>query len=449
MSRSVRLTAQANSIATKISSSADDLQKAEILLQTAEQANPHGTTWLQIGRAYMELEDFASSRRAFEQARQKLSDNPALELFSAVLCMDENDTEQAQKHLDELRRICPDNQALPTAQALCLLLRGRVSPALDIIHPDKKEPEKYEIAVSPLLISRLAAAVEKILLPRELPDKDILNTAVGASRGGEHAELPKGHDEQTADGAANSQESADSPDTAAELRNDPDDSSDNIPASAGRPSVPAVKGIADPQAFAEELKPYLPKLPPDTKIGGFHLRGSGTERLQRSWNLPDAERSAQFKLAVHELFQAYCASPKAYQSAFSLAEGLLALAEYDRDRTRPYDASSLTFVQFAERLLQEALIRDKDTAFANHYLARAALLQHRYDEAVSFWKSALDLFAKLPEAYYGLGQAMLMLEKPRLGRLYIAHAVNSDMHLLRERLADLACVAGSRSDSNP
>ncbi|MDO5297243.1 MAG: hypothetical protein Q4F00_11575 [bacterium] len=427
MSRSVRLTAQANSIAVRLTAEEDDMNKARALLEEAKNSSPRGTTWLQIGRAYMELEDFSASHQALAQARQDLKNNPALELFSAILCIDENETAAAQKHLDELQRLCPDNQALPTARALCLLRQKKIADALNILRHPHSESEKYDLAVSPLLISRLASAVEMILLPQELPPKELLQ----AKGGSQHIQIVEDRSAESCEESPSTGDIAQSP---------ADTEIPNANAPAQDP------GIADPAAFAQELLPHLPQLPDGMAVGGFRLRGSGTERLQRSWNLPESERSKQFKLAVHELYQAYTASPTAYQSAFNLAEGLLAMAEYGRERSLPYDAYALTLVRFAEQLLREALIRDKDTAFASHYLARTALLQHRYTEAADYWKSALDHFAKLPEAYYGLGQAMIMLKKNRLGRLYIAQAVNSDMHLLRERLADLEYVAKHRTD---
>ena len=442
MSRSVRLTAQANSIALQLTAAEEDLKKAEKLLLEAQQSSPHGTTWLQIGRAYMELENYDSSRRAFEQARLQLHNNPALELFSAILCLDENRWEEAQKHLNELRSICPDNQALPTAQALCYLLQNRAAEALDILRPNKNDSEKYDITVSPLLISRLAAVVENILLPRELPAPDLLNQLAAEDKESTTGDSQsENKTEQTKDGGKREEEQKDQPKDGGEQ--------DEIPKEQQSSNSQKEAGITDPQAFARELQPYLPELPDDMKVGGFHLRGTGTERLQNSWNMPEQERLKQFKLAIHELFQAYCASPKAYQSAFSLAEGLLAWAEYGRERSLPYDEKSLRLVRFAERLLREALIRDKDTAFASHYLARTSLLQHRYEEAIESWKVALDHFAKLPEAYYGIGQALLMLGSRRLGRLYIAHAVNSDMHLLRERLADLHHLTQQQTEKEP
>lgn len=428
MSRSVRLTAQANSIAVRLTAEEDDLNKARALLEEAKNSSPHGTTWLQIGRAYMELEDFSASRQALAQARQNLKNNPALELFSAILCIDENETAAAQKHLDELQRLCPDNQALPTARALCLLRQKQIADALKILRHPQSESDKYDLAVSPMLISRLASAVEMILLPQELPPEELLQ-----AKGCSSQNIPIGADRSA-------ESCGESPNTDSCAQNTADS---EIP----QANAPAQEtGIPDPAAFAQELLPHLPQLPEGMSVGGFRLRGSGTERLQRSWYLPESERLKQFKLAVHELYQSYTASPTAYQSAFNLAEGLLAMAEYGRDRSLPYDAYALTLVRFAEKLLREALIRDKDTAFASHYLARTALLQHRYTEAADYWESALDHFAKLPEAYYGLGQAMIMLKKNRLGRLYIAQAVNSDMHLLRERLADLEYIAKHRTD---
>ncbi|MBQ7567344.1 hypothetical protein IJT17_00895 [bacterium] len=461
MSRSVRLIAKANRIAVQLGATEADLQQAEALLREAEQSQPSGTSWLQISRAYTELGRFDDSRRALGMARQKLKNNPALELFSAILALDEGKLSEAQGFLDELRRICSGNQALPTAQALCFLLQGRTSEALDLLKHKRGKTDSFDITVSPLLICRLAMAVEKAILPHELPEADLLEglgaavprsevppeekksrTAEDNAEGTEGVQAAEGGPADEASGldGKNAAELANAAASAGE--NNAEEPADKEENSGEKTAVtPKANEIDDPQELAQELKPYLPALPKDASVGGISLYGTGTERLQRAWEMPRKEQLEQFSIALHELYRSYCSSPKSYQCAFSLAEGLLAMAEYDRDRSKPYAEKSVRLVLFAERLLRQALVYDKDTAFANHYMGRTKFLQHRYSEAVSAWKSALESFAKLPEAQYGLGQAYIMLGEQRESRLHIAQAVSADMHLLRERLADLVCIS--------
>lgn len=458
MSRSVRLAAKANSIAVLASATDEQLRQATELLRNAEDAGPRGTTWLQIGRAYLELGDFAASHRALDQARKQLKDNPALELFSAILALDENNVDQARQHLDELKRICPHNQALPTAQALCFLLQRKPQEALKLLRSSRSKGDSYDLTVSPLLISRLAAVVEEMVLPCELPPRELAvppTDCTPACTGDEETDIAKPNDnvappktDVTAP-TANAmplETDATTPNADAVM---PTDNATLPETSAKKPTDggtdptghATVSGIADPQAFAQELESLLPPLPTGVTLGGFSMQRGGTERLQRSWELPVPERIPQFTLAVHELLHSFKRSPKAYQAAFCLAEGLLALAEYGHERLERYGAQQMAWVRCAERLLREALICDKDIAFASHYLARTQLLQYRFAEAEKLWRQALAEFEKLPEAQYGLGQALIMSGRRREGRLCIAQAVSADMHLLRERLSDLARIS--------
>ena len=394
MSRSVRLAAQANSIAVLATATDEQLQRASQLLKEAEEASPQGTTWLQIGRAYMELDDFSASHRALDKARERLKNNPALELFSAILALDEDDVEQAKNYLEALQKMCPGNQALPTAQALCLLLQKNVPEAIKLLRSSRSKGESYDVTVSPLLVSRLAITVEELVLPCELPPRELID---------DH------------------QENSEAQDVTSEAQGNNSEAQGSV-------------------RFVQELESILPPLPEGVTIGGFSLQRGGTDRLQRSWDLPIPERFKQFTIAVHELLRSYKRSPKAYQAAFCLAEGLLALAEYGRERSERYGSKQMAWVRSAEKLLREALVCDKDVAFASHYLARTQLLQYRFAEAEKLWRQALAEFEKLPEAQYGLGQALMMSGKRREGRLCITQAVNADMRLLRERLADLAQI---------
>ncbi len=457
MSRSVNLAAKANAIATNPFSAQADLDKARTLLKQAKEAQPRGTTWLQIGRAYMELGEFELSRQALEQAHAELPENPAYELFSATLALDSDDYPTAHRHLEELQRICPANQALATARAIYHLRQKQLDEACAILRPAKG---KFDFGMAPAMISRVAAAIEAIVLPLELPSAELIAAETKATNPTGKQAAPDQNDESSSTPAPTSEgttavstsedtTAAPSDEAAAATQPTDADTAFTKPAIAAETdsqpqAAPVLKPlpIGNPAQFAKELEPLLPPLPEGVKLRSISLRSSGSDRLQRSWDLPEAERLTQFTIAVHELTRTYAKSPKAYQAAFGLAEGLLVIAEFDRDRSQRYGERQLELVRRAERLLHEALICDNADAFANHYLGRTAMLQRRFSEAEAQWLSAISEFAKLPEAHYGLGQAMIMNGKYRQGRLFLSNALSSDLHLLHERLLDMYKLTG-------
>ena len=117
---------------------------------------------------YLALGDAEGAGRALAAAEPALSGNPAFHLFRLLLACDREDWEQARQDWWAARNLSPGNQAVPTAQAVRYLGQNRVEEALKVLAPP--EPAKpFDLSVSPPVVGRLALALEKRLLPLELP----------------------------------------------------------------------------------------------------------------------------------------------------------------------------------------------------------------------------------------------------------------------------------------
>jgi len=339
--------------------------QATTCLARARESSPSGTTWLQVALGYMELEDPEEAGRALAAAEAELGSNPALHVFRALLACDNEDWEQARRDWWAARSLSPANQAVPSVQALRYLGEGRIEEALRILYPDGST-RPFDLTVSPPAIGRLAVALERRLLPLELPDPD-----------GQQ------------------------------------DSQIEPPA----PSGPAVL---------------------------LFRRGRG--RLEKAWRLAEAERAPQILLALAELRAAHQRDPKAFRASYHLGEALLSAAEYARDRQDRPGPESLARIREAEACFEESRRDDGTNPYVLHYLARCALLQRRFSRASDLWREALQGFEKFPEAHYGLGQALLARGQRREARRYLLQSILSDLHLLRDRIADLTRLYRAHPD---
>jgi tetratricopeptide (TPR) repeat protein len=144
------------------------LEEARALLQQAR-AQAEGApppAWIQTGLGLLELGQASQALEAFEKASLAGPDNPAPPLFASLALLRLGRLDEARQALQEAARLCPDNQALPTVRALLDLEAGRLEEALAFLDPPGRRPD---LAVSPPVISRLAVAVERRLLPLEVP----------------------------------------------------------------------------------------------------------------------------------------------------------------------------------------------------------------------------------------------------------------------------------------
>ncbi len=356
----MRLAAQALSQA-----SAGAWDEARQSLARAEESSPSGTTWLQVALGFMELGEAQEAARALSAAEADLGSNPALHVFRALLACDTRDWEQARKDWWAARSLSPANQAVPSVQALRYLGEGRLEEALKILYP-REASKPFDLTVSPPAIGRLAVALERRLLPLEIPE----DTEPVAS-----------------------------------------------PAEPPPPSGPAML-----------------------------LFRRGRKRLEKAWRLPETERGPEMLQALAELRAARDRDPKAFRASYHLGEALLSAAEFARDREDRPGPDSLARVVEAEACFEDSRQNDSTNPYVLHYLARCALLQRRFSRAASLWREALEGFEKFPEAHYGLGQALLALGQDREARRFMLQAILSDLHLLRDRIGDLARLYRARPE---
>lgn len=135
----------------------------------AESASPRGTAWLQIALGWLELGEHDATARALSSAEGDLPSNAAVHLFRSLLRSDLGDWEAARKDWWTARNLSPANQALPTARAVRYLGENRVAEALEILRVKGKQ-QVFDVAVSAPVVGRLAVALERLLLPLELPE---------------------------------------------------------------------------------------------------------------------------------------------------------------------------------------------------------------------------------------------------------------------------------------
>lgn len=339
--------------------------EARNLLARAEAAGPRGSAWLQIALGQMELGDTPAARRALSAAEADMVSNPALHLFRALLCCDLGEWELARKDWWAARNLSPGNQAVPTVQALRYLGEGRLEEALKLLCPEGTG-KVFDLTVSPPALGRLVVALEKHLLPRELPE--------------------------------------------------------SLEAEASPPEREPPVGAA------------------------WLLMRRGRKRLEAAWALPIDERASEMRQALAELRAAREQDPKAFRASYYLGEALLSVAEHDRDRDQRPGPRTVAWVTQAQECFEDSRRTDGTNPYVLHYLARCALLLRRFERAQGLWREALDGFEKFPEAHYGLGQALLARGREREARAFLLSAILSDLHLLRDRIRELARLFRARPD---
>ena len=134
------------------------------LLEEAAQAAQNCREWLQIGYAYLEAAQPARALESLKKAQALDPKNPASYLFLSLAAADEGDYQTAQSYLEELLKLSPENQAAPSVQVLFYLLQEEIEPALKLLFPSKG---RFDLTVSPQVLNRLAAALERKLCALE------------------------------------------------------------------------------------------------------------------------------------------------------------------------------------------------------------------------------------------------------------------------------------------
>jgi len=218
------------------------------------------------------------------------------------------------------------------------------------------------------------------------------------------------------------------------------------PPALGRLVVALEKHLL-PLELAETLEPEASPPEPEPPAGAaWLLMRRGRKRLEAAWALPVEERAPEMRQALAELRAAREQDPKAFRASYHLGEALLSVAEHDRDRDQRPGPRTVAWVTQAQECFEDSRRTDGTNPYVLHYLARCALLLRRFERAQGLWREALDGFEKFPEAHYGLGQALLARGREREARAFLLSAILSDLHLLRDRIRELARLFRARPD---
>lgn len=388
MSKSMRLTDQAfSAIRVNPPCPAENITKAKTILEKAEHEAKSCRDYIQLGLAYLELGESEQAAKAFEQASQADKNNPSVPLFASLAATDVGNFEIAQKYLDDLHQICPDNQAAPTAQALLFLRQGQIDKVLKIILPEKGN---FDLSVSPPVLTRFAIAIEEYILPKELPEVE--------------ADWETGL-------KATTNESTSTKD----VTNEQSIGSKTSPEEGAKKSLLA--GIVPGEASS--------------------LASKGSRRLQSCWELTPEKRLEEIKKAKQELHEAYEKNPNIPQLAYDLGEACLGCIEFGHISGQRISLEETEALRQAAIYFQDALKENEENAYTLHYIARTALLLKEYKKAEEAWKLALKFFEKLPEAHYGLAQLYVIKKDFSQARQYMTLSLMSDLQLLRDRYNDL------------
>lgn len=443
MANPVKLTDQALSLIRSLSfteeNTAEAAQKqAREWLSQAEALNPDCPNYIQIGLAYMEMGEAELSLQALNKALELNPHNQAAILFLAVRAGDIGQYDLCEKHLQQLRELSPENQALPSAEAWLMIMRGRYDEALKILLPDKG---RFDLTVSPPILSRLCLAVEKYLLPLEMPQFLEENTetldAELAPLAESETTVPTNHTEPPADAAA----------TAA-------DESEQTP-----PVSEAATEESNAAKVLTEAENSLAKLPKAASLNLEPVKGSayllskrGYERLEQCLELKAAERPEMVTKAVQELQSAYQNNPQDAEILYGLGVGLLCMCEYCHCDTHSFTPQLAAELVRSEELLTASLKANQRNCYAWHSLGCTCFWLKKYAKAQECWHKAIAMFEKLPESHYCLGQLCAVRSQDAQARMWFTRALLSDMQQLHIRLQDMGRhrqIANSASPSSP
>ncbi len=380
----------------------ENIDKAKSLLKQAEQEASSCRDYIQLGLAYLELGQSESAGEAFAKAAQKDPQNPSVPLFASLAATDSNQFEQAQTFLNDLHKVCPENQAAPTAQALLFLRQGFIDKVLEIIYPKKGN---FDLSVSPPVLSRFAVAIEEYILPKELPEIEA-NWEEGLVCQDADSSQEKDSDLSTTDGESEVSSNVSDKDSTQQQSQE-----------VQQQHVSFFAGFMPGEASS--------------------LASKGSYRLQKCWDLAPEKRLEEIKKAKQELSEAYAKNPHIPQLAYDLGEACLGCIEFGHLSGQRINSEEVEALHQAAKYFQDALKENEENAYTLHYIARTALLLKEYKKAEEAWKLALKFFEKLPEAHYGLAQLYTIKKDFAKARQYMTLSLMSDLQLLRDRYRDL------------
>ncbi|MCR4784865.1 MAG: tetratricopeptide repeat protein [bacterium] len=479
MSKSMRLTDRAfRYLGNGLILSQEDKLQAEVSLTEARQKAQTCREWIQVGLAYLELGTPQEAAASFAKAEELDPQNPSTPLFAAIAATDLGQFEQAHKFLDKLDKISPQNQAAPTAKALLHLRENNPQKALAIIYP---EQGRFDLTVSPPVLTRFAVAVEEYVFSRELPNIDNdLNTVLvlpseKKKKNQEAAENSSAPATTEATGTQTETEvkPAEQEEATAEAKAETEPKPIEKEEATAEAKVETEPKLAEQEAATVEtreesgsdyispalLKEKLAEADVKDKEEADKLSAlpgaailwasKGSSKLKKAWDLHDAagddktECLQALREARQDLLTAYTKDPHLNQLAYDLGEASLGIIELAHPKGTRLSLDELIAVSRAAQYIDTALEENEENAYTLHYVARAALLMRQLTKAKQAWDLALKYFAKLPESHYGLAQLYTITGDFGSARRYMGLSLSSDLQILRDRLKDLQNFANT------
>ena len=357
---------------------AGETDKALALLEQAARSMPREPrAWLQLGLAQIEAEQHELALETLGQMLKLAPGHPGGLLYSALASLELDQQDQVDEWLARLRKVCPGNQILPSFQALVCLRRAQPDGAAAALElpPLKQSPvwSRPELLPAGPFIGRLLAAVERWLLPFEVPELD-----------------------------------------ATSALQDP-------------PPLPDPDPMLGPQVM-EQFQAWFWQ---GRGMRSLEQSFGGTP-AHRSQSLDRSITSLQkANLLFGQLFrgrynlgEALLYSVVAARSSHQLSPPV----SLDTTTSQLHEALACFEASWAQ---------DGPNPYLFYYLARSSFMLGRLDAAREYFERATKLFAKLSEAHYGLGQCAVLQGDFKTARLWLCKAAFCDLQAARERLFEL------------
>ncbi|MBI3924650.1 MAG: tetratricopeptide repeat protein [Armatimonadetes bacterium] len=382
--------------------------EAEALLAEAVEALPgKAPPGIQLGLCRLASGEAAAAERSFEGACAADPSNPAAFLFRALAVSDQGRDQEASAHLEQARKLCRENQVLPTVEAVLALRQGELGAALARLGVSEARPSGGELANSGPVLGRLVIELERRLLPLEVPQL-FRSEALGEESVSEEQEK--------------------SPGLLAQLM--------QLPASwkamsLQKKALGKMDRAAGHRGIVQMLWSYLLFVP---ELLGLRGSPESAARIKaRRYELTD--EAVELYRAARDL------DPGIFRAGFYLGEALLYGARLEGGEGYP-----------RERLIEsrecfyDAWRREGPNPYLFYYLGKASSLLGEVEAGAEYFRRALARFEKLPEARYGLGQCLLLMGQEVEARQSLLAAVQSDGLIARERLREFHEIHADRPE---
>ncbi len=325
-----------------------------------------------------------------ERSAQKAPKNPAPLFFLLLTRLELDQMELAAQEFEKLKSLCPRHQGLPSLELLRTLRRGDPLPVLRRLGFAKADSS---LAGWKSLAAGLGVG-DPNWLPAELTSSSYLLGPILVET--EQRLLPL-----------------------------------EIPALERR-FRPLEQELEEAPQAKRDLRQEFRNLGRSMRGGALLRRGKKSLENALGGSDIEEQRSA-FRRAQALLRLSRKLDPSAFRVSFYLGEAYLFSAR--NYNGKPYLRQPLLR---AESAFLESARRDGKNPYLLFYLALTQHLLGRPEEALIFYRKATEKFAKLPEAYYGMGQCYLFLGRRAEAQKEFLRAISSDLSLAKERLVALA-----------